>query len=170
MKKILIFMTVITFVSCTSKEPKQMTAQELDGAKKEIKNISDQMLAAIDKLDLDAFFKDFSNSAEFLFIGTDGKSYDFQSYVDISNEYIKPFSASRFILNKSDFRFLSNDLMLYIISGTWDLTFTTGDQMKFDTYTINCLFKKIENQWKVIFLQESASPATEIPKAVKEEK
>ena len=170
MKKILIFMTVITFVSCTSKEPKQMTAEELDLAKKEIKNICDQLFSAVNKLDMDAFFKDFSNSPEFLFIGTDGKSYDFQSYVDMSKEFVKPLSESSFILNKSDFRVLSNDLMLYINSGTWDLAFPTGDHIKFDTYTINCLFKKIENQWKIIFLQESASPAVEIPKEVKEEK
>ena len=147
-----------------------MTPQELEGVKKEIKVICDQMLAAVNKLDLDVFFKDFSNSPEFLFVGTDGKSFDFQSYVEMSKEYIKPLSASSFILNKTDFRVLSNDLMLNIMNGTWDLTLPDGNHVIFDTYTITYLLKKIDNQWKVIFVQESASPAVEGPSAVEKGK
>jgi hypothetical protein len=170
MKEFLIFMTVITFVSCATKEPRQLTPQELEDAKKEIKDVSDQIISAADKLDMNAFFKDFSNTPEFIFVGTDGTSYDFQSYVEMSKEFVKPLLASSFILKKTDFRVLSNDLMLNIMSGSWDLTMPGGDHLKFDTYTITCLFKKIDNQWKVIFMHESASPPVETPKIIEEGK
>lgn len=89
---------------------------------------------------------------------TDGAMYDYQAAKKSSAEFLKSFPSARFKTVKDEFRFLSNDLVLYAWNGKCVMTLPTGIHLKIDSYAVTYLFRRIDNSWKIVFSHESASP------------
>jgi len=161
MKTNLLITLVLFFFFGCAKQPAQMSPQEQETAKKEIRQIFDLQIAACEKPDLDALFQAMWNSPDFIAIMADGKTFDYQGAKNSTADFFKAFPSAKFTTVKDEFRFLSNDLVLYAWNGTCDMTLTTGAHSKIDSYAVTYVFRKIDNQWKIIFSHESASPAVE---------
>ena len=148
-------------VGCGRQEPAQMTPQEQDVAKKEINEVLDQQLQAASKLDADALMQSYWNSPDFILLTTTGSMADYQQTKTGTAEMYKSLNALKFTPIKNEFRFLPGNVVICAWLGKCDVTFKTEDRATIDSYAITFVFRKLDNQWKIIYSHESASPPAE---------
>jgi ketosteroid isomerase-like protein len=158
---LLIILAFSVLVGCAKQDPAQMTPQDQEAAKAEIREIANHILSATSKMDVDALLKPYWNSPEFALLTAQGSMVDYQTAKNGSAELFKSLTALTYTTVKDEFRFLSGNTVLYTWLGKCEWTFKTGEQAKIDSYAISFVFKKIENSWKIIYAHESASPPTE---------
>jgi len=162
MKPTLLIVLVLSLLSgCAKQEPAQLSPQEQDAAKKEIREASNQILTATSNLDVDALLQPYWNSPDFVFVSAQGTAVDYQTAKNGTAELFKTVSAMKYTTVKDEFRFLTANTVLYTWLGKCECVFKTGEQAKIDSYAISFVFRKMGDSWKIIYAHESASPPTE---------
>jgi len=61
------------------------------------------------------------------------------------------------ILNEDD-KILEKDLVVSTLLLNTDITLKTGEKLTFEKLAVTNIYKKINNQWKSVFYQESGLP------------
>ena len=61
-----------------------------------------------------------------------------------------------------DIRILERDLVVYTLLLKTEVTMKTGVNVTFEKLAVTGICKKVDNQWKTIFYQESGLPPTVI--------
>jgi ketosteroid isomerase-like protein len=164
--KLLITLPLFFFFGCARQEPVQMTPQEQETAKKEIREVVNLILQAANKMDVEALLQPYFNSPDFILLNTDGSMVDYQGAKNGTAELFKSLAAVEFTTVREEFRFLPNNIVIFAWLGKCEMTLKTGEHSKIDAYGVTFVFRKIDNQWKIIYSHESASPAAqEKPKA-----
>ncbi len=152
---------LLLFFGCTKQESAQMTPQEQDNAKKEIRAIANQILHGAENMDVEAVSQPYLNSPDFIQINTDGSMVDFQGRKNGTTEFLKSLVSLKFTTIKDEFRFLPDNIVLYAWLGKCEMTLKTGEHLNIDSYAATDVFTKMINQWKIIYSHESASPAVQ---------
>jgi ketosteroid isomerase-like protein len=157
-------LALLVLFGCGGQEPLQMTPQEQDLAKEEINKILNQQLEAASKLDAEALLQSYADSPDFILLSTTGAMVDYQGTKNGTAEIYKSLSALKFTTIKTEFRFLPGNIVICAWLGKCDAAFKTGERAMIDSYAITFVFKKLDNQWKIIYAHESASsPVEETP-------
>ena len=162
MKTILFNMMIwFFFFGCATHLTAQMTAQEQETAKKEIREIAGKIFQNLEKMDAEALFQSYSNSPDFMFITTDGSIVGWQEAKNHHAAWFNSLSSLQVTTNKDNFRFLPGNIVIYGWAGKFEMTLGSGQQLKNDKFAITFIFSKINNQWKVIHQHSSALPPTQ---------
>jgi ketosteroid isomerase-like protein len=165
MKTRILMTLLLSFLFGCAQQPAQMTAQEQETAKKEIREVVNVILQSAQKLDVEAVLQPYSNSADFILINPDGSMADYQGAKNGTADFIRPLSALKFTTVNDEFRFLPNNIVICAWLGTCEMTLKTGEYSKIEKYGVSMVFRKINNNWKIIYSHESAStPVQEKPK------
>jgi ketosteroid isomerase-like protein len=158
---LVIGLALFMLFGCGRQEPAQMTPQEQDAAKKEISEVLNQLLQSASKMDAEALLQSYSNSPDFILLTTEGSMLDYQGTKNGTAETYKSLSALKFTTVKNEFRFLPGNTVICAWLGKCDVTSKTGEGATIDSYAITYVFRKIDNQWKIIYSHESARPVEE---------
>jgi len=158
---LLIGLALFLLFGCGRQEPAQMTSQEQDVAKKEISEVLDQQLQNAGKLDAEALLQSYSNSPDFILLTAVGSMVDYQGAKNGTAEMYKSLTSLKFTTIKNEFRFLPGNVVICAWLGKCDVVFKTGESATIDSYAITFVFQKLDNQWKIIYSHESASPPAE---------
>ena len=158
---LLILLVVFFFSGCARQEPVQMTPQEQDVAKKEIREVADRILQSLNTMDVEALLQPYWNSPDFVLVSTDGSMADYQTAKNGTVEMFKLLASLKYTTVKDEFRFLPGNTVIYAWSGKSEFAFKTGEQSRIDAYTITFVFRKMDNSWKIVYAHESASPPVE---------
>jgi ketosteroid isomerase-like protein len=158
---LLILLVVFFFSGCARQEPVQMTVQEQDVAKKEIREVADHLLQSLNTMDVEALLQPYWNSPDFALVSTDGSMADYQTAKNGTVEMFKLLASLKYTTSKDEFRFLPGNTVIYAWFGKSEFAFKTGEQSKIDAYAITFVLRKIDNNWKIVYAHESASPPVE---------
>ena len=139
--------------------PNQITELEKETAKKEIRNVAIFILEHINKLDIETALKPYLNSPDFLLINPDGTYLDYAKFRVTNIDFFKQLVAFNQTTIKEEFRFITKTEVLYTWFGKSVMTLKTGERITNDSYIGTMIFKKINNEWRITFAQESTSPA-----------
>jgi ketosteroid isomerase-like protein len=156
------FWIAVLFFDCTGQEPSKMNAQDQETAKIEIREIVNQIFKSANNLDLESLFKYYSDTPDFLLVHLDGSLLDFQGAKKVTGETVNALSFVNYSIIKDEFRFLPNNIIICAWNGKCEMTLKTGEKMKIEKIGITFIFKKIDNQWKVIYSHRSASPRVQL--------
>ena len=154
-------LALFLLIGCGGQQPPQMTPQEQEVAKKEITQVLDQQLQAASKLDAEALLQSYANTPDFIFLTSTGSMVDYQGTKNGTAEMYKSLATLKFTTTKSEFRFLPGNVVICAWLVKCDVTFKTGENAAIDSYAITFVFKKLDNQWKIIYSHESASSPAE---------
>jgi hypothetical protein len=138
-----------------------MNPQEKETAQKEIAGIVDGIVRGCDQLDIQEVLKPYSDSANFVAVNTDGSVVDHEGFKTINAELFKAVSSFKFTTTKEDLRFLGDNLVLCTWIGRSELVLKSGDQFRIPAFATTLLLSKVNNEWKIIYSHQSASPATQ---------
>jgi ketosteroid isomerase-like protein len=100
----------------------------------------------------------------FTYVDIDGTSYDQSAYRQMVHEFYGPLQSEIIAKGKERFTYLSEDNVLWNYSGALTATFKNGEKATYDPFAMTMLFKKTNNKWKVVFLQESTQEPSDTTK------
>jgi ketosteroid isomerase-like protein len=125
---------------------------------KEIKEIINTLIMNFEALNTDAAFNVYDDSPDFSMIASDGSCLDYKTFFNGNKNYLE--NCSNFKLNtiKEKIKILSNDLVLFSWIYKAEATLKTGEKNIWDKAGASFLFKKIDDNWKVIYYHESSLP------------
>jgi hypothetical protein len=148
----------LLLVSCQN-ESSEKTAQEKETAKKEISDIGKGIIQSVERLDIESALKPYLDSPDFLMINPDGSYQDYADFKSANTEAFKQLTSMKQTNIKEEFRFLSKTEVLYTWFGKNEIELKTGEKIKNESYIGTMLFSKINNEWRIVYAHESASPA-----------
>lgn len=158
MKTNLFFMlALILFFGCVKQEPTIMTSKEQETAKKEIKEVVNLIIKGLEKLDAEAAFQPYSKNNDFILFTVYGTMVDYQGAIDGHAAWFKTLTSIKVTNLKEEFKFLPDNIVIYPWLGKFEMTLMTGEQVTVD-FGVTMIFRKINNQWKVIYQQTSQVP------------
>ena len=151
---------LLCIFGCTSKQNEQLTQQQKDQIKKEITIIGDSIIARAERLD-SKWLDYYMDSPEWGMVNNDGTRWDYQYTKKVQQDFFNVMASWKWTTTHQDFKFLTNDIVIYALDGKDQTVMKTGDKSTIDPHTYTMIFKKIEGQWKVIYSHDSGIPVTQ---------
>jgi len=150
---------LLSLSSCKNQTSEfEWTKDKKEIAKKEISIVIDGIIENALKVNVQSAIKPYLNSPDFTIVNPDGTT---DKYEDFKNKAIESFSQlkeySQTTINQ-EYRFLNKDIVLYTWIGKAKMELKTGENMVFNSYVGTMLFKKLNNKWRIVYAQETASP------------
>ena len=137
----------------------EMSSAEKEAAKREISARLDEIFKGLNDLDIPASMEPYSNEPDFKIVNLDASVMDYQTMMHTQVEGFKSLAAVNFKTTKTDFLFLEKDLVMCTWTGRTEAQSKKGKKIKVEPYVISMLFRKRNNQWKIVYSHESAAPA-----------
>lgn len=156
-----ITLSLFYFSVCASQEPVQMTSQQQENAKKQIREAVKVILQNLEKMDADALFQSYSDASPLIFFTTDGSKIGLVEAKNHHSAWFKSLSSLKVTTITDDFRFLHGNNVIFSWIGKFEMTLGSGQRLKIDKFGITFIFTKIDSQWKVIYQHSSALPPTQ---------
>ena len=143
-----------------------LSSAEQERIKEALRGAINTLIRGCETLDMELAFGVFSNSPDFLMMGTDGSLCNYQTYVDNNIDYL--MSCSRFELTtfREEIRILDRDTAIFSWAYGAKATLKTGEQDVIENAGATFVFGKVENEWKVVYYHESSLPATRVSKGI----
>jgi hypothetical protein len=156
-----IAVVLLMCVGCTSQQNDQLTQQQKDQIKKEIKVVFDSVVARAERLDVGSTIQYYWDSPEFLAINPDGSQTDIQAMKKTLAWFDDSVSAFKLATVREEFPIVTKDLVLYAWVGNDEITLKSGDKIKYDPDAQTFVFRKLDGEWKMAYFHESATITTQ---------
>jgi hypothetical protein len=155
-----IFITLVLFFlfGFASQEFAQMNLQERETAKKEIGEVVNIIFRDLEKMDVEALSKSYSDLYDFILITTNASIANYQEANTEHAKWFKSLSSLKVTTIREEFRFLPGNTVICAWQGKFEMMQKTGVQYKIDRFGITFIFSKIDNLWKVIYQHSSSVP------------
>lgn len=185
MKAKFLFTILMLFilVGCASKQNDQLTQQQKDQIKKEIKAVGDSIMSKIERLDA-RWVDYYLDSPDWGMVNADGSRWDFQTFKNVQPDFFNSIISWKWTTTHQDFIFITKDIVICAWDGkdetilksgdkiTADSVLNrlyvkdetilkSGDKITYDPHAYTIVFKKVKGQWKVIYQHDSGIPITQ---------
>ena len=160
MKAKFLFTILMLFilVGCTSQQSDQLTQQQKEQIKSEVKAVSDSITARWVGLDAEGALQYYSPDLVHVY---DSLRLDFQAYkkgwIDLNNS----ITTIKVTPIREDYIVLTKDLVISTWVGKDEYNMKSGDKIIGDPLTYTLVFKNIAGQWKVLYSHASVIPVTQ---------
>jgi len=149
---------LLTCLACTSRQSDQLTQQQKDQIKDELKAIGDSVIARWERLDAVGALEYYSPD---LLVAADSLLIDFQVYKKGWVDFNTSVASIKVTPIREDFTFITNDVVIWTWFGKDETTLKTGDKETYNPHTYVSVFKKVAGQWRGIYLCSSGTPVVQ---------
>ena len=155
---------LLFFLGCTSQQSDQLTQQQKEQIKKEIKAVSDSIIAKFERLDaLGCFQIYYADSPDWGMVNADGSRWDFQYSKKVTPDFFNSVKSWKWTTTHQDLIYVTKEFVICAWDGKDETIMKSGDKITFDPHAYTMVFKKIAGQWKVIYSHDSGIPVTQKP-------
>jgi len=137
---------------------------EQERIKEELRGIINTLIRGCEALDMEMAFGMFSDSPDFLMMGTDGSLCDHKTYVKNNVDYLRTCASFELTTFGEEIRILDRDMAIYSWAYGVRATLKTGEQDVVEKAGATFVFGKMGDEWKVDYYHESSLPGTRVPK------
>jgi hypothetical protein len=141
-----------------------LSSPEKETIEKELHAAIDTLIAGCETLDMELAFAIFSNSPDFLMMSTDGSLCDYQTYLNNNIDYLMTCSRFRLTTFRREVRVLDRDTAVFSWAYGARATLKTGEQDIIENAGATFLFRRVNDEWKVVYYHESSVPPARITK------
>jgi ketosteroid isomerase-like protein len=152
-------MVLFFFPGNSNPIPVVLTPQDQDAAKKEVSAVVKLINQNLEKMDVEALFQSYSDSSDFF--TTDGSMINLQSFKNHNASWFNSLSTLKVTTFNEYYRFLPGNTVICSWTGKFEMTIKSGEQLKINKFGITYIFRKIDNNWKVIHQHASALPPSQ---------
>jgi ketosteroid isomerase-like protein len=159
--KTIFFITVLLLciLGLTSQQSDQLTQQQKDQIKKEIKAVFDSTIAKANRQDMDGFLQDYSSELVCVF---DTSIFDYETYKKIWLNFPTYMTSWKWIPARFECIVLTNDFVVSTWIGKCEFFMKSGDKVTVNPRDYTNVFKRVGGQWKIIYEHSSSGiPVTE---------
>lgn len=140
-----------------------LTILEKESIEAEIKKIIEGLILGCETLNFDMAFGMFSDTPDFLMIGTDGTQCSYDQYLKNNIDYMSTCSAFKLTTFNGEVRILDRETVIYSWAYGVQAELKTGEKDIIDKAGASFVFRKINNEWKVVYYHEASLPPRRIP-------
>ena len=148
-------------LGCNPQQGGQLTEQEKNQVKSEVKVVCDSITAKFERLDGEGAMQYYSDSPDWLCCFADGSRLDFQAFKKGESDLKSSITSWKWTTTSQDFIFLAKDIVLCAWDGKDDAILKSGDKITHDPHAYTMIFRNIAGQWKVIYFHDSGIPVTQ---------
>ena len=135
---------------------------EEEAIKAEIKEAIGSLIRGCEILDMELAFAIFLDSPDFLMMGTDGTLCDYATYLKNNIDYLNTCSGFSLTTFKGEIRVLDHETAIYAWAYGAEATLETGERDVIENAGASFIFRKIRDEWKVVYYHESSVPPVRI--------
>jgi len=155
--KVLTFLLITALLfSCTQIKDNELSEEQKSKIKQEIQPVIAQLYEAAAKVDTTKLYDIFSFSEDFTYVEITGAFYNQVVYKKMVGEFWGQITSEMIAKGTEKYTYLNANNVLWSYSGSIMVTFKNGQQANYDPFGMSLLFKKSNDQWKIVFVQESA--------------
>jgi hypothetical protein len=141
-----------------------LSRAEQEQINEELRGVINTLIRGCEALDMEMAFGMFSDSPDFLMMGTDGSLCDYETYVNNNVDYLRTCSSFELTTFGEEIRILNRDTAIYSWAYGARATLKTGEQDVVEKAGATFVFGKVENEWKVVYYHESSLPVSRLSK------
>ena len=162
--KVLIPLLITTMLfSCTKKSNSALSEEQKKQILNDIQPVIAQIHEAAANVDTTKLYEVFSFADnDFMYVETSGAFYDKTAYKNMVRQFYAPLTGEIIEKGTEKYTYLSADNVLWSYSGALIATYKNGQQVRYETFGMTMLFRKVDSNWKVVFLQESTQEHAQI--------
>jgi ketosteroid isomerase-like protein len=157
---------VLLFVisGCAPQQPSdQLTPQQVEQIKADVKALCDTMWTKWQKLDVSATMGYMADSPDFVAYNPDGSRVDYQAFKKMLTEMAPTLALVKISAQREDVYVMSKDVAVYAWFGKSEIEMKSGEKVVYDPDAETLILKKIAGQWKIVYAHESATIVTQKP-------
>lgn len=137
---------------------------EREKIKNELQEAINTLIVGCETLDMELAFRIFSDSPDFLMMGTDGSLCDYQTYLNNNINYLTTCVNFKLTTLGEEIRILSRDMAIFSWAYRAKATLKTGEQDIIENAGASFVFSKVSGEWKVVYYHESSVPLIRVSK------
>ncbi len=140
-----------------------LSSAEETQIRQEIKAIIQTLITGCENLDMAMAFGMFLDSPEFLMMGTDGSTCDYQTYLQNNIEYLQTCTSFKLTTYGEEIRVLDAETAVYAWAYGVEAAFKNGGKDIVECAGASFVFKRGADQaWKVVYYHESSVPPIQV--------
>jgi ketosteroid isomerase-like protein len=138
-----------------------LTQQQKDQIQNEVRAVGDSLIAAFERMDVEAALQFYAESADWKMFNADGSAYDYQTTKKFNSDWANSATSYKWTTTRQDFIIVTKDFVICAWVGKDETLMKSGDKVTYDPHAYTLVFKKIAGQWKVIYQQDSGIAVTQ---------
>lgn len=150
---------LLSFFGCASPPGDQLTQQQKDQFKSDIKAVCDSITARVARADA-GWFDYFSDSPDWGMVNADGSRWDYQTTRKFVRDWAGAVTSCRWTTARQNFIFMTKDIVICAWDGKDETFLKSGERITIDPHAYTMVFKRIAGQWKAIYSHDSGIPVT----------
>jgi ketosteroid isomerase-like protein len=158
---------LLLILSCTSQKEKPMSQQEKDQIRNEVMTVTDKHMMTIVNKDLDGLMNFCQESPEWITLNADGTSWDYKTARQAFVSILDSTASFKWTRIRQEFIIISRDLVISALFSKEENIMKSGDKISYDSHAYTMVFRKISDQWKLIYSHDSGIPVIEKAALVK---
>jgi ketosteroid isomerase-like protein len=140
---------LILCLACASQQSDQLTQQQQDRIKSEIKAVTDSFMGRWQRMDVEGALQYYS--PDFVCFGSGGKRVDLQGYKKENTDLFKSATAYKWTSYREDFIVITKDTVVCAWDGKNEVSMKSGETIAFDPSHYTFAFKRIAGQWRLAY-------------------
>jgi hypothetical protein len=149
---------MLFLVGCTPQQSDQLTQQQKDQIRSEVKAVGDSIVARIQRVDGMGAAKYYADSPEWVMFGADGARWDYKMFMKAQPEFDSTVASWKWTTTAEDFIFITKDVVIAAWSGKDETIMKSGDKIICEPHAYTLVFKKIASEWKIVYSHDSGIP------------
>lgn len=142
--------------SCGQKQNQELSQEQKKTIENEVQQVVIQIREAAAAVDTTKLFDAFSfANNEFNYMEITGAYYNEEQYKDMVRQFYGGLTTEIIGDGTEKYLFVSNEHVLWSYSGMLTAKYKTGQEGIYKPFGFTMLFRKIDNKWKAVFIQES---------------
>jgi ketosteroid isomerase-like protein len=148
-------------LGCVGSNQDRLSSQDQERIKQEVTQAFQIILQNSERADLDAALRLYSDTPDFVGIFGDGTMNDYKAFEKANREYFDKVSKQQITMLKDKIIILSEDAAIYAWQGKCLVSLKSGRTMSMNPFAATLVFRRIGNEWKVVYSHESSLPPVE---------
>ena len=153
MKTRLIFLVLLIVCFSCGTNNKSVSDAQKEKITGEVKELVNTIIKGLEEVDFDKAIEQNLDSPDFVYINN-GKIYNYEELLAFKPAFNELLNQKATILDEK-YVVLDNSHVLYSANSKWVMNFKDGHAILDDPWAMQYLFKKVDNMWKAISINES---------------
>ena len=160
--KILTLLFVATMLfSCAQESDTKLSEEQKKKIQEEIQPVIMKLYDAAAHADTTKLYDLISFKDDFTYIEITGEFYDEATYKQMAGQWFNMINSELIEKGSEKYNYINENNVVWSYSGALTATYKNGRQEKYNPFGMTLILKKINNQWKVTFIQESTQQPVE---------
>ena len=153
MKTLQIFLVILIVSSACGTNNRPVSDAQKEKIQGEIKELQNTVIRALEEINWDTATESILDSPDFLYV-YNGKAYNYEEFMDRKSAFETRLNQKCTIVNES-ITVLDKSTAIYTLKAKWLSNYKDGHSVLSDPSATQVIYKKIDNRWRVININES---------------